>query len=383
MRHALCSRGRTMKRLLLPLTVLLGVACSSEVPESSGESSAITIGRENSVYPEAVVIDMAKGGMRSRCTGTLIAPRVVLTAGHCVLGFSSWTIEAPAARDTHREQVTNESLLWDWGQGECGDDCLDLALLLLPQPMIIDRYPDLAKKGAADGVEAVAVGRMDNGRDLANKTRVSRPTTLREAGQLYVSTGVFLEHGDSGGPLFLAGTHEVIGVSVGIQHATDLNAFQRFESEIPTILSQIEKHGGLGKNTASGTCDVSGRALSAGESIIAPDGCNSCTCGTGGRVACTELACSPNPSEATCNFRGKTLRAGDSVPMDSCNSCTCRSNGSVACTELECRGNGTSEVCVMNGQRFKVGERVKLGDGCNTCGCQSNGSVVCTKVACY
>lgn len=40
-----------------------------------------------------------------------------------------------------------------------------------------------------------------------------------------------------------------------------------------------------------GTCEVDGRFYRPGEHFTAPDGCNTCSCGWDGSVACTEMAC--------------------------------------------------------------------------------------------
>ena len=37
------------------------------------------------------------------CSGAVIAPRIVLTAGHCVVDASSWTVVAPYAAQPERD----------------------------------------------------------------------------------------------------------------------------------------------------------------------------------------------------------------------------------------------------------------------------------------
>ena len=59
------------------------------------------------------------------------------------------------------------------------------------------------------------------------------------------------------------------------------------------------------------------------------------------------------PSEDTCEVDGKTYQAGDSFPAsDGCNSCTCGPNGLVACTEKACPcrvGGCSGQLCVGPG----------------------------------
>jgi len=94
-------------------------------------------------------------------------------------------------------------------------------------------------------------------------------------------------------------------------------------------------------------CDYEGRHYPEGASFPASDGCNSCSCGPGGLVACTKRLC-----VATCSYGGQTYNVGDSFPSsDGCNTCSCSSGGLVACTERACLPNwnkryvGTPQQC--------------------------------------
>lgn len=80
-------------------------------------------------------------------------------------------------------------------------------------------------------------------------------------------------------------------------------------------------------------CEVAGESYSEGESFPAEDSCNTCTCGAGGLVECTERAC---PTEG-CSVGDVQYAVGDVFPaFDGCNSCGCRDDGSVVCTQLAC-----------------------------------------------
>lgn len=78
-RHALVSRRRhtPVVAMLTALLVMVGLG--------AGPASAITYGElDNNGHPAVVLVLMEVDGAPAfRCSGTLIAPTVVLTAGHC------------------------------------------------------------------------------------------------------------------------------------------------------------------------------------------------------------------------------------------------------------------------------------------------------------
>jgi MYXO-CTERM domain-containing protein len=88
--------------LALPFALsVLGLACSSSYAPRSGErvgsqNSAIINGKASDSSQDAVVLLFYPQGFAAwECTGTLIAPNLVLTARHCV----SKTVDAPFACD--------------------------------------------------------------------------------------------------------------------------------------------------------------------------------------------------------------------------------------------------------------------------------------------
>lgn len=68
-----------------------------------------------------------------------------------------------------------------------------------------------------------------------------------------------------------------------------------------------------------------------GDMVPAADGCNTCTCQDDGTLACTEIACDPDPDPGECE-------PGTSVPADDgCNTCECLDDGTIGgCTEIAC-----------------------------------------------
>lgn len=120
-------------------------------------------------------------------------------------------------------------------------------------------------------------------------------------------------------------------------------------------------------------CEFGGQLWSPGQSFPSTDGCNTCTCVSGGMVACTEKAC-----VGGCTYNGATYADGDSFwSSDGCNTCTC-SGGMVGCTKMACTGPG----CWSEGTYYEPGAAFPSPDGCNTCTCTGNGLAMCTLKAC-
>lgn len=129
-------------------------------------------------------------------------------------------------------------------------------------------------------------------------------------------------------------------------------------------------------------CTYGGKIYSAGDSFRSDDGCNTCSCGSDGAVACTLMGC----IGPQCTYGGKTYFPGQTFPSsDGCNTCTC-GNGAVACTERYCYDGGQDAsdaggTCSYAGKSYSDGDTFPSTDGCNTCFCNS-GVVGCTKRAC-
>src|SRR5688500_14095964 len=81
---------RSLSRLETACMLMAATGCSADggAPKPSPPEAVpqpIINGNPAFDYPEAVLINMDS----SACSGALIAPSVVLTAGHCVYGFNS------------------------------------------------------------------------------------------------------------------------------------------------------------------------------------------------------------------------------------------------------------------------------------------------------
>ena len=196
----------------------LALACAdvSDEPSASLTIEPIIGGTLASAYPEAAYLNIdltATGGYA--CSGVLIAPKVVLTAGHCVDTHSRWEVYVGSAY-----RLSTDAVTYDWneqGAEQVNPAHHDIGLVFLCDAVKLASYPTIAKAVAASGAKAINVGRVLNG--VVKSGDYQAATTLNPGAALgypfdYYSTDV-IQPGDSGGPVFLSGTHTVAAVNSG------------------------------------------------------------------------------------------------------------------------------------------------------------------------
>jgi hypothetical protein len=99
-------------------------------------------------------------------------------------------------------------------------------------------------------------------------------------------------------------------------------------------------------------CTYAGRRHDQGDTFPSADGCNTCSCSSGGSIACTKRACLPpdaGTSDAAtgCTFGDRTYAVGETFGAG-CNSCTCTASGQVACTTIACPVDAGANDCVFD-----------------------------------
>ena len=305
MHEMLIVRRASLIAATASLGALVGLsACASPEAEeatSSGAEQAIVAGEQASEISEAALID-ADGFV---CSGAVIAPRVVLTAGHCVPGTSSWTVTVPFANKQHAEARKAWTEYVDMGDS-VNPDSNDIALLILDTPITLSSYPTLATSPAPNGTRAVNVGRIQNDRTSSTALFKGRPVRLDRGGPSgfpfsYVSAEV-IESGDSGGPVYVgtAAARTLVAVNSGGADGTQLLA--RVDLAYAKIQKVIAANGGGG---GGGGGSSSGGSSSGG----APGDCYSNTLGK----TVAELTCVESKSDRVwCQCKdGQWYRGGD------------------------------------------------------------------------
>jgi hypothetical protein len=197
---------------------LLGalVACSSSDGNDSTQDRDIQGGTADAGHPGVGLIWFQGGGF---CTGTLISPSVVLTAGHCVQdpidGFYTGTgapsplVAIPPGMTKHPvdRMIAHPS----YAAGACPNATFDIGLVHLAQPVTDIPTTDYARNGLpAVGTACTAVGfgtHTESGLAQYGQKRTGTETVQGNVPTaIQVSLGTALaDHGDSGGPLLCGG----------------------------------------------------------------------------------------------------------------------------------------------------------------------------------
>lgn len=344
---------------------LLG-ACLQPWAESGQSDVPIIGGVIDRDDPAVVRMSARQGSISWGCTGSLIAPSVVLTAAHCVEDVDSRTsidVFFGTFSDSSSgrwEPVSAYSIdpLYNTRNIGAGHD---IALLFLADPVldiapvVFNRAP-LTPDMRGARVRIVGFGNTNgwSGTGSGTKRQVTTSLNYWDDGIINVGeTGRATCQGDSGGPTFLMinGVETTIGTtSFGDFGCPGAAFMSRVDIAAEWIDAQIAQHGG-----PSCTPECSGRSCG-------DDGCGgSCgTCNLGACDAQGQCVCTPDCSGQTCGDDGCGGSCGTCGPGTVCNNGQCECQP--MCDGVQCGDDG-------------------CGGSCGSCGqgeCDVDGQCVCT-----
>jgi len=264
-------RSKLICRAFVLLPYVSASACYSAVEnDESGPAGvnleAIVGGTPAATYPESAILNMRTAtGQTYGCSATLIAPKVVLTAGHCVDGMVAWDVYVGTA---YRPAASAETFDWaEKGATTVNPQHHDIGLVYLKEPIVLASYPTLNTAKQADGAKGVVVGRVLNG--TATSSLYQTASSISEGTKIgypysYYSPAV-IEHGDSGGAFFLAGTHTIAAVNSGAGSGTQVLA--RVDLLAAWAAQRIASHSGatsMPEAGRSGTMNAGAPAVAGG-----------------------------------------------------------------------------------------------------------------------
>lgn len=188
---------------------------------------------------------IASGGF---CSGTLVAPNAVLTAGHCVedlvsafytgTGRAQTSVGDPAS--TMEQHVVVDRIAHPSYRAteQCPNPSYDVALLRLAQPITTLSPVPLATRAPAAAVDcrAVGYGRHDTTTHTTVEQRRVATETVAGAGKTWVEAhwkSGLVDHGDSGGPLLCD------GAIVGVTSCGSVEADEAFYGRVDNVAAWV------------------------------------------------------------------------------------------------------------------------------------------------
>lgn len=390
-----------MRKFVVPLLALLALSCESE--DSSvlalGEEQQAIIGGTDDPVDHAVVAVFVSGGL---CTGTLVAPQVVLTAAHCVgdsieAGFKqSGSVRFGDGRGPWTESIDIVDMTMHRLYNPPAFLEHDIALVRLarPAPASIQPIPISTRHLTQDdiGLQLRVVGFGNNDGVNASGSGRKRQMTvpLREVFPAHIGFGDYLYNtcqGDSGGPTFATfdGVEVVVGVtSYGSNQCKNISYMTRTDVMWDPLLTEV-------LNAWSGPCQKDGVCIEDGCDFQDPD-CDPCgmdnICIAGCALPDRDCPLGGMPAEACGEATDCESRLCTSAPEDSrIQFCSLTCDPAVTAKQSGClaplsvcadQGDGTG-ICRFSGLTPGAqGATCKAADDCRSGMCDS-GDGICVE----
>jgi hypothetical protein len=259
-----------------PWVVLTGLSvvvhgCAS--PDSPLESvgQPIIAGTVNTGDPAIMSLLSFKGNLGARCTATLVTPRLLLAAAHCLTetpGFERWVYPGNDDRNVQEKDLLRPQAVVAnprYGSPRQGHDfsiiVLETPLAIRPVP--INRAP--IEKALGKNVRYVGYGLTRVGDFNSGGVKRHNTAPLAQVGGLLLTIAPNAHgacQGDSGGPLLYddGQGESIIGIGSFVSNPPCLREsfYQRVDTQLAWIDEQIQKYdpGGLAPPADGGASDA-------------------------------------------------------------------------------------------------------------------------------
>jgi hypothetical protein len=186
--------------------VLGALGCGTAEGEGAKAASAETLGNAS----VAITLHDANGTRIGEGSGTLIAPRLVLTAAHLVAGKSSWLVKTADGKTVR----ATRGVTYDWLDYKSSTKShprrYDVAVLYLDEAITLSSYPSVAGSKLPSG----SVATRTSGAGLAQKSVLSTLETIPTFPRAYVTSMSGGESLDTGGAV-VSDRGEIVAIVMG------------------------------------------------------------------------------------------------------------------------------------------------------------------------